>query len=467
MAAPDSDGVLSCAARHGGNPVGASIAQAVRALYELRPYPHYPLLAKARWQEGYLGSAYFAQALYGDRTGLPAASILIGGAGEMLPYIFRRWHARSLSLINVDLSARSLRRARWRLGLDPGGSQLVQADLDSWLACCPAGTLGHADLFGVLHHVANPTAMLSSLARCLAPDATARIMVYNTPARSWIEDCAAIFRLLGLNASSGYAVRCAQELLAAIAALLPRVQERLQAMGPSLCQHPSRFADAFLHPRVVQTGISAWWHSLKSSGFQIVGLFDRYAELDDLPNPLWQAPTPESLEERAADGRFEGNLELFLRKPAAPCAAARGAWPARSQLGWRHYAAPPPLAWLSYDETRHIPIRQHYLLWWRFLTTLAGKEQVPSAWSLPKPAVQRLARIGALLPGMLSAEQRVLAAAKMTARMDPPPRAIAATDHALEQALTLMREYSRRHHRPWTERLQAAITARLRRLGAP
>src|SRR5206468_3870392 len=92
------------------------------------PYPRYPLLAKPRWQDGHLAATAFAAALAraagvrpavdratGAAGGRERIDVLIGGAGEILPYVIRKWEPRRHRVVALDLSATSLRRARWRL----------------------------------------------------------------------------------------------------------------------------------------------------------------------------------------------------------------------------------------------------------------------------------------------------------------------------------------------------------------
>ena len=104
----------------------ASIVAAVSAFYEAYPYPKYPLLASPRWQDGYLTHSLFARSLVsnlickdslsGRNIGVQGSTkVLIGGGGEILPYVVRKWEPSSRHVISVELSSSSIRRARWRL----------------------------------------------------------------------------------------------------------------------------------------------------------------------------------------------------------------------------------------------------------------------------------------------------------------------------------------------------------------
>src|SRR5690606_12676482 len=89
------------------------ILQDVQRLYEVYPYPNYPLLAKPQWEQGYLTCSRFAQRLAGGRQS-PPRHVLVAGCGEILPYILRKWESPEVQLTCVDLSRRNVARARWR-----------------------------------------------------------------------------------------------------------------------------------------------------------------------------------------------------------------------------------------------------------------------------------------------------------------------------------------------------------------
>lgn len=406
------------------------ILSSVRALYEAYPYPCYPLLATPRWQDGYLTHSRFAVCVAGGEAPLAGGAqptVLIGGGGEILPYIIRKWEPRGKAVISIDLSRRSTRRARWRTLFTSKSTRFLQGDLDAYLAQAPAGSFAHIDAYGVLHHMRNPGQTLQAIGRALAPGGTLRLMVYNSPARAWIHHLQRLLAapLLAIDRFDPVDLKLARDILQAVAAEAPVLALRLNQLGAGTMPNDGRFADTFLHPREARLGIQHWLGAIAAAGLEVAGLFDRYAELDDLENPLSHMPSGESLAVRAADGRYENNLELFIRKPGMGPAGSRG----RSQSGngnstWIYRLKPPPGLWFSFNETQAISWPQRVALWqahldW-VLTGEGGRSRGLLA-QLPKVAVQRLLRIGAILPAQIEdAGRRRAMEAPMTQMMEAP-----------------------------------------------
>lgn len=437
---------------------GSTITQAVRSLYEAFPYPHYPLLAKPRWQEGYAASAAFARALLGhpgERPTKPSERlVLIGGSGEILPYVVRRWEARGRGLACLDLSATSLRRARFRLGLRAAGMRFVRGDLALVLAQ-EDRLYEHMDFYGVLHHMGDPSAALRLAARRLAPGGTMRVMVYNSKARAWIHELQRVFARLGYDHLVSSDVRDARRFLLAIAGVLPRLAARLKQMGDATLRNDARFVDTFLHAREARLSLTHWQSTIDAAGLQTYALFDRYAELDDLANPLWQAPSVSDLEARADDLRYENNLEVFLVKPprGKPTVSSE---PATCNL---HYALTlakgPPKLWFGFAETKTVPQTLRFELWRAYLQhVLLGAAPKANVFGrVDWRALQRLARIGAVLPGMVQDEALratllapmadAMQAPELPARLELPSKALS---DLVETALAVKnREDSRAH----------------------
>jgi len=405
----------------------------VRALYEAYPYPCYPLLATPRWQDGYLTHSRFAACVAGAGawrgTGGGSNRVLIGGGGEILPYIIRKWEPRGQAVISIDLSRHSTRRARWRTLFSSKSTRFLRGDLDAYLLREPPGLFAHIDAYGVLHHMPNPSHTLALMAKALAPGGTLRVMVYNSPARTWIHHVQRLLAspLLGIDRFLAADLRLAREILGAAAKEAPALAVRLNQLGAGTMPNDGRFADTFLHPREARLGIRHWLEAIRAAGLEVVGLFDRYCELDDLENPLSVVPSIEALEQRAADGRYENNLELFIRRPrgtevgevvnSRPCKVA-------GTETWIYRLKPPPGLWFSYDETRQISWGDRQALWQAHLDwVLCGEARrtTPLLPRLSKLSLQRLLRLGAILPGQIvdTGLRRALAA-PMTAMMEAP-----------------------------------------------
>lgn len=464
--------------------VAQALTQAVRSLYETHPYPRYPLLARPRWTEGYLTSSLFSNRLTRDLTretrdlrGIAGHNnrqmeILIGGSGEILPFMIRKWEPREHQITCVDLSKKSLNRARLRLALVGKPTRWIQDDLAHFLSHSPAASFGHIDVFGVLHHMASPGRALDLIAKTLVPGGTVRLMVYNSDARDFIRHIQKVFALLLVTPHHPSDLAFARQLLAGVKEWSPRLETLFRQMGPGTLTNDARFADTFLHPRECSLDVTWWLERIEKSGMEIVGLLDRYAELDDLPNPLWCPPTKSVLKERALDRRFEGNLELFLRRPGGIPAALGQTQTAGSVActGMHALRYGPPRSWFHFPETKTLPSLTRYALWHAHLAwTLHGRlrHERHLCEKIPFPALQRLARIGAILPGQITVKSiRKELEGRLSLKMDPPtfPKTSEPLTPRLVQLLaTRLKErglFSERKLAVIQERLARAATGR-------
>jgi SAM-dependent methyltransferase len=393
------------------NATVAAIHAAVARQYETYPYPDYGLFLPIRWQEAYASTALFAGQLtreHGFRPAIDHAGpqqVLIAGCGDILPAVLARWEPRSHRLFGLDLSRRSLLRARFRTWLGGRDLAILQADLaDS--SQTSATPYAHIDAYGVLHHMANPQEALHLLSQQLAPGGTLRLMVYNAEARTWIRHIQRAFALLDLSPYIASDLKQGRQLLELLRRQSPAYQERLGHMGSTMLNSTPRFVDTFFHAREAHIELSAWLNGIKACGLEAMGLFDRYAELDDLPNPLYRMPSEEELEERACDGRYENNLEVYCRRPG-PRLQAQSPSLSRPLFSWRWS---PPSSWRSYEDTSQLSRLTLWRLWMAFRQPLY-RESIPSIDSalqgLPARSVQRLARLGAIWPSAIRDASRL------------------------------------------------------------
>ncbi|MEY4630382.1 MAG: hypothetical protein RIQ81_502 [Pseudomonadota bacterium] len=377
----------------------AEIQAKVAALYDRFPYPNYPLLGKPRWQDGYLTSSWFAGRLVASRLVAPAGDTLVAGCGEILPYIIRKWEAPGNAVANVDLSRRSLRRGRLRTLLCRGASEFHHKDIVEFLASCAreGRQFAHIETFGMLHHMADPGPAIAAMAQQLLPGGTIRAMVYNSPGRWWIHRIQDEFRNSGIDILGGdpvAATREAKSRILAMAATSPELAAKVKAIGKVTLDNPARVADMFLHPHELRWPVERWFEVFAGAGLQLAGIFDRYGELDDLPNPLLDpASVIRELPRRANAQQFEGNLEMFWFKPVSD---ARHSPQGRDALHLRRLKLRlPPLQWFDFEETRDLGIHNRLQIWHAFLD---GKKLTPSAWGKSVATLKRLARLGAILP---------------------------------------------------------------------
>jgi SAM-dependent methyltransferase len=413
----------------------AGLAARVRAQYEAYPYPAYGLFLPLRGQEAYASNSVFAARLmeqHGGEPALrrdPAPSVLLAGCGDVFPYLATFWEPRRHRLIALDLSAHSLRRARLRCLPRLRAIDWRRADLGDEAIPLPE-KLTHADCYGVLHHMARPAAALARLGRSLAPGGTARLMVYNSPARAWIRHLQRAFSLLGLQGGKAEDRDAARALLRFLSEVSPALRARLSALGETL-SHPARFVDTFFHAREARLDLAYWLQAIADAGLTPLGLYDRYGELDDLPNPLLEFPAETALRERIADRRFENNFEIFLAKMGSGPAEESGGRPypranapsARIRLPSAHALRTPPRSWWGYRETCGLPWGLRRAAWKHFLANLSGHRVLADGWAgrLPPRALQRLGRLGAVWPDECGSEElKRLLREPLEDSMEPP-----------------------------------------------
>lgn len=383
---------------------GLEINNRVKLQYEAYPYPDYSLFIPLRSQEAYASNSIFSAQLLKERGRIAPAfqlkkpRILIAGSGDILPFVLSFWEPESHHIYALDISAKNIQRARLRSVLRPHAFSWQVSNLEDPASPLPEAA-AHVDSYGVLHHLANPTQVLQRLHDQMMPGGTMRVMVYNNEARTWIRHIQKAFALLGLSAFDRNDLDQALKILKRLGELSPSLGQRMTPMRTSIFNHSARFVDTFFHAREARIGINHWLESFARIGFESLGLFDRYAELDDLKNPLLLFPTAKSLDLRAKDRRFENNYEIFLTKKGNISDNPQGRPQAKFPTRFRMKT--PPKAWFSYTETNSIPLTMRFKIWHNFLGTLEGRQQASfdrQAIGIKPEALQRLSRIGAIFP---------------------------------------------------------------------
>ncbi len=267
--------------------------------YERHPYPHYPLFATARRCDTY---ALNLEAIWRRfNGGAPAEhqrSILVAGCGSFAPAVFALANP-NCRITALDLSRRSLKRARWHCLLHGTTSvRFVEGDL-----CDPTiagGTFGLIDAYGVIHHLEDPLAGLQALKRRMAPGGILRLMVYSRYARREEEAIRYTFRLLGITT-----VDQARRMIASA-----RPGSRLRQFADR-CWEASfdeGIADALLHPRARTYRIDDLLDLLRMAELQPL----LFAHPDSLEQPDQEIKRLRSLE---AQRHSPGNFVMYLGRP--------------------------------------------------------------------------------------------------------------------------------------------------------
>lgn len=383
--------------------VEKTITERVSRFYKAHPYPKYPLFAKPIWQEGYLSSSLFSQSLLKYRSHVSGDirtenKVLIAGSGEILPYVVQKNEPKRSQIYCVDVSSSSLRRAKFRTIFSHKNIHFVHDDLDHFLSQCiiEKKYFDHIDAYGVLHHLANPSRTLELMTKVLAPSGTIRLMVYNTEARRWIRHIQRAVLLMKLSPYKKRDLKLFRQIVNTLTSCSTRLSEKLSSIGTVTLENDARLVDTFFHVRETRLPLDYWCDVFKQNSLKPIALFDRYGELDDLKNPLWQAPSLSDLEERVADGRFENNFEWILSKDNSVTFSSFKPSMTKQQK------TKAPRRWLSYNETKKIDDKLISLIWNEFLSDVAQDYSTPTTDlnGEDKKVLQRLARIGAITPWM-------------------------------------------------------------------
>jgi SAM-dependent methyltransferase len=190
----------------------------MRRFYNRFPYPGRSLFLFPYWRHSWLSHAGFAllcarrplralelwrmargvesqsgtvRAKSGDHVSEVASELssdkrlLLVGCGTDEPLLFRLLHPRN-PLVGIDLSARSLARARARLRIyrlthprvAPAAVEFHEGDATAILNAGHLGTFDFIQCFGVLHHQPDAQPLLASMSRVLASGGFLRLMIY-------------------------------------------------------------------------------------------------------------------------------------------------------------------------------------------------------------------------------------------------------------------------------------------------
>ncbi len=274
------------------------MANPVQEHYQKYPYPHYPLIASVRRCDTY---ALNLEALWTRfNRALPpseANKILIAGCGTFAPY---PWAVANpnVPITALDLSERSLRRARWHCLLHGRrnvayrcGDLADQETIDE--------KFGLIDSFGVLHHLENPLAGLKMLERRLVSGGILRVMLYSRYARQEEESIRRAFRFIGVDSPQN-----ARRLLQR-AAPGSRLANYLAASDEPVTV--SGLADALLHPCVQTYRIDELLEMIVQTGLELL----MFAHRGACEDPMEEI---ERLKIMEKDHRSPGNFVLYLGK---------------------------------------------------------------------------------------------------------------------------------------------------------
>jgi len=129
-----------------------------------------------------------------------------------------------------------------------------------------------------------------------------------------------------------------------------------------------------------------------------------------MENPLWGI-NQDDIKFRIVAGKFSNNIEILVQKPGG----IKFSHPKQKSIRFTGLSTPPK-AWSNTMETLSISKITMYSLWRKHHKYLAGKQgELPAKLlsEIPQAALQRLARLGAILPQQLGHDQRSIAKGAM------------------------------------------------------
>lgn len=282
----------------------------VQRHYEAYPYPHYPLLASLRRKDTY---ALNLDALWARFNGtLPPTGrkrILVAGCGSFAPYPFSLANPHG-EIISLDLSRRSLRRARLHCLLHGRRNVSFQSG-DLREPSVAPGPFHLIDAYGVLHHLDDPLPGFRAVAARLAEGGIVRVMVYSRYARREEESIRRALRLLK--------VRDTATLSRLIRRSRPGSRLHRFAETSPEASFEAGLADALLHPCVRTFRINQLLELLERSSLRPL-LFAHPGALE--------SPADEVERLRDMEGRREspGNFVLYAGRGTASPPAGATTW---------------------------------------------------------------------------------------------------------------------------------------------
>lgn len=384
--------------------IDTAITEAVAIQYNSFPYPNYPVFSKPRWQDSYMGSSLFVGNLLYKNTNLippiledrnSKKHILVAGCGDTQPYILRKLEPNSFHLDCVDISKSSLRRAALRTFPYWINLNFIEEDLQLF-ARRNKEVYDHIDAWGVLNHLADCDSTLTALSGALKANGTARVMVYNSGAREWIHHLSSVFKLLDFSPYNHNDLNDARVLIWLLKRHMPDYGRHIENLGMHTIKNNAHFVDTFFHVRELRKSISEWFELFRQKGLIPFALWDRNAELDDLPNPLWSMPEAKQLESKVKQGVFTANLEVYLYKEDKSFRQESSETSKISQPSRWKFSFPPKV-WKNYRELQNLGFFDSLKLWRNlFKEPLISPET--KEYLSPEISLKRLARLGILNP---------------------------------------------------------------------
>lgn len=308
-------------------------AQRVRAQYERYPYPPVSIWALPRAAQA--GSVAFERAAKlaegcGDSTDIAEClhqgiRVLVAGGGTLEPLIVAQAHPQAHEVTVVDLSARSIERARRRLAWFRIQRWLMLRSVRSppvtWvvndLNCWPGGEFDYIIASNVLHHTPDPAGLFARFATWLRPGGVLRVVTYPKLSRLWLREVGRWLQWHGLNQSTPHLKQKARQVIAELPVEHPI---RLCFENHRESSTSSGIVDAFLHAWERPLSPCEWGRAAAQAGLVLVGedqhMLSRSTFLDELVPPCRGLEVWSKLEVLDCTLELSTNPVLWFVKPS-------------------------------------------------------------------------------------------------------------------------------------------------------
>ena len=283
---------------------GTSVAEAVRAFYEVHPYPP-PVddLDKYRaWEDPRKRRAEY-HLLWPWKPFEEDHSILVAGCGtSQAAKHAMRWPAARVTGIDFsETSVRCTEELKRKYQLD----NLHVHQLPVERACKLETSFDQIICTGVLHHLADPDAGLRALRDLLKPGGAMNIMLYAPYGRAGIYMLQEFCKRIGIAATDAEI----RELIEALKALPPgHALQNLLREAPDF-RNPATLADALLHPCDRAYSVPQLFEFLDGNGLRF-GRWVRQAAYSPRCGVMAKLPQASRLRQMAVEDQYAAT-ELF------------------------------------------------------------------------------------------------------------------------------------------------------------
>jgi len=246
----------------------------VSAFYDRFPFPGDPLQDGPppgynwRWCHAVAHAHCSGRLPEADR---PPLRILDAGCGTGVSTDYLVHLNPGASVTAIDISPGALEVASERLRRS-GGLGSVRFACRSLLDLEGEGPFEHINSVGVLHHLADPSGGLRSLAGVLAQGGLLHLFLYADGGRWEIQRLQRSLRLLGVG-TGAEGLYLGRRLLAELPAD-NRLRRRHEERWALDTQADANFADMYLHPQETSYDLPRLWDLIEAAGLTFLGFSD-------------------------------------------------------------------------------------------------------------------------------------------------------------------------------------------------